>query len=210
MDPQDSQITTIKNWLGTGSINIFGLPLSGKDTVGIKLAEALHGKFLSSGMILRYYSESDHKLNTQLNSGTLTPTDQFYDLVLPYFAREDLAQYPLILSSIGRWNDEAQTVMDSAKSTGHEIKAALLLNVSEAVVTARLEHSRALQDRTNRADDKDHQALQTRINEFHTKTMPVVRIYKDLNLLITVNADQSREAVFNETIQKLAAFAIRN
>ena len=53
----DDRIKTIKDWLGTGSINIFGLPMSGKDTQGIKLAEALGAKFLSSGMIIRAMEE---------------------------------------------------------------------------------------------------------------------------------------------------------
>ena len=49
----EEKIETIKEWLGTGSINIFGLPMSGKDTQGIKLAETLGAKFLSSGLIIR-------------------------------------------------------------------------------------------------------------------------------------------------------------
>ena len=53
MEPDFQQkILTIKQWLGTGSINIFGLPMSGKDTVGVKLAEFLGGKFLSSGLTI--------------------------------------------------------------------------------------------------------------------------------------------------------------
>ena len=49
----EERIDTIKKWLGYGSINIFGLPMSGKDTQGVKLAETLNAKFLSSGMIIR-------------------------------------------------------------------------------------------------------------------------------------------------------------
>ena len=49
----EEKISKIKEWLGRGSINIFGLPMSGKDTQGVKLAETLGAKFLSSGMIIR-------------------------------------------------------------------------------------------------------------------------------------------------------------
>ena len=57
MDRQNlnEKIEMIKNWLGTGSLNIFGLPMSGKDTVGMRLAEDLQAKFLSSGIIIRAY-----------------------------------------------------------------------------------------------------------------------------------------------------------
>ena len=84
----DEKIKIIKKWLGTGSINIFGLPMSGKDTQGIKLAELLNAKFLSSGMIIRTMeTETKQKLS---DKGNLIPTNIFYEWVLPYFERRDL------------------------------------------------------------------------------------------------------------------------
>ena len=57
----EEKIAKIKEWLGTGSINIFGLPMSGKDTVGIRLAEALGARFLSSGIIIRAMEQEKNK-----------------------------------------------------------------------------------------------------------------------------------------------------
>ena len=57
----EEQLQKIKTWLGTGSINIFGLPMSGKDTVGIRLAERLGAKFLSSGIIVRAIEEATNQ-----------------------------------------------------------------------------------------------------------------------------------------------------
>ena len=201
----ESQIETIKEWLGTGSINIFGLPMSGKDTQGIKLAEALNGKFLSSGMIIRAMEEETRQNTT--GEGYLTPTNLFYEWVLPYFERRDLFKYPLILSSIGRWQGEEDQVMSVAAGCGHEIKAAILLNISEADVENRFKESKLTQDRGERQDDKDLDIFHTRLQEFRTKTIPVLQHYKSLELLIEVNGDQSREAVFNEIISKLYAKA---
>ena len=39
----EEKFEKIKEWLGTASVNIFGLPMSGKDTVGMRLAEKLDG-----------------------------------------------------------------------------------------------------------------------------------------------------------------------
>ena len=89
----DQRIDIIKNWLGTGSINIFGMPYSGKDTLGIRLAEALGGKFLSSGLILRAAEEQDKSLRNEMAAGELADTDKFRGLVLPYFFK------PLIRAS---------------------------------------------------------------------------------------------------------------
>ena len=121
----EEKISTIKTWLGTGSINIFGLPMSGKDTQGIKLAEALNAKFLSSGLIIRA-KEAETKQEYS-EHGALIPTNVFYEWVLPYFERPDLFEYPLILSSIGRWAGEETEVMSIAAGAGHHIKAVILL-----------------------------------------------------------------------------------
>ena len=197
----EDKITAIKQWLDTGSINIFGLPMSGKDTQGIRLAEALGAKFLSSGMIIRAM-ESETKQNLT-GTGNLIPTNVFYEWVLPYFERRDLFNYPLVLSSIGRWQGEENQVMSVASGAGHEIKAVIILNVSEADVEERFKTAQTLQDRGERQDDKDLQVFRNRLQEFRTKTLPVIQHYQSLGLLIEVKGDQSREAVFNEIIDKL-------
>jgi adenylate kinase len=197
----EEKIAKIKEWLGTGSVNIFGLPMSGKDTQGIKLAEALGGKFLSSGIVIRA-KEAETKQKYSSN-GALIPTDVFYEWVLPYFEREDLKDYPLVLSSIGRWEGEENEVLAAAANSKHEIKATVLLNVSEADVEKRFEVAKDLGDRGDRADDKDIVTFRTRLEEFRTKTMPVIVHYQNLGVLVNVNGDQPREAVFNEIVDKL-------
>ena len=201
----EEKIKVIKEWLGTGSINIFGLPMSGKDTQGVKLAEMLGAKFLSSGMIIRAMeNETRQKLS---DKGNLIPTNIFYEWVLPYFERRDLFNYPLVLSSIGRWSGEETQVMSVAAGAGHEIKAAIILNISEADVENRFNEAKILNDRGERDDDKDLQIFHTRLKEFREKTLPVLQHYHSLGLLIEVNGDQTREAVFNELVEKLYAKA---
>ena len=197
----DTKIEKIKAWLGTGSINIFGLPMSGKDTQGIKLAKALDGKFLSSGMIIRAMEKETRKDYSK--KGALIPTDIFYEWVLPYFKRPDLAKFPLVLSSIGRWSGEETEVMAAAAESNHEIKAVVILNISEADVEERFNAAKILDDRGDRDDDKDLTIFKTRLQEFREKTLPVLQHYKSLGLLIEVNGDQTRDAVFNEIVEKL-------
>lgn len=201
----EEKIEAIRKWLGTGSINIFGFPMSGKDTQGVKLAEALGGKLLSSGIIIRANEAEQHKKLT--DKGNLIPTDIFYEWVLPYFERSDLKDSPLVLSSIGRWFGEEDTVMETAERTGHPIKAAVLLNISEADVLARFQKLQILNDRGERQDDKDLNVFQVRLDEFREKTMPVLEHYKALGLLVNVNGDQSREEVFEDIVNKLYEFS---
>lgn len=199
------KINVIKEWLGTGSVNIFGLPMSGKDTQGVKLAELLGAKFISSGMIIRAMEAETKQYYT--NNGGMLPTNIFYEWVLPYLERRDLFNYPLVLSSIGRWSGEEAQVMSVAAGAGHEIKAVIILNISEADVENRFNEAKTLDDRGERPDDKTIEIFHNRLKEFREKTLPVIQHYKSLGLLIEVNGDQTREAVFNELVEKLYAKA---
>ncbi len=179
--------------------------MSGKDTQGVRLAEALDAKFLSSGIIIRAMEKQTRQNFSE--KGDLIPTDVFYEWVLPYFDRPDLKTSPLILSSIGRWSGEENEVMSSAKNSGHEIKAAILLNISEADVENRFQAAKILNDRGEREDDKKFEVFENRLKEFREKTLPVLQHYKSLGLLVEVNGDQLRDQVFAEIVAKLAAKA---
>ena len=98
--------------------------------------------------------------------------------------------------------------MSVAASAGHPIKAAIILNVSEAEAENRFNEAKVLNDRGDRADDKAIETFYVRLKEFRTKTLPVIQHYKSLGLLIEVNGHQLREAVFNEMIDKLYTKAI--
>lgn len=203
----EEQLQAIKKWLGTGSINIFGVPMSGKDTVGVRLAEALGGKFLSSGLIARTLEESTNQNVT--GGGKLMPSNLFYDWVLPYFEKKELWEYPLILSSIGRWEGEENQVMSVAKSSGHPIRAVVMLQLSEEDAIGRWEAAKLLNDRGLRADDADPKIFQTRLNEYREKTVPVLRHYQELGLLVPVKANAPRDQVFANVVDALASFASR-
>ncbi len=203
----EQKIEQIKAWLGIGSINIFGLPMSGKDTVGVQLAEKLGAKFLSSGIIIRAMEQASGQALT--HDGKLVPSSVFYDWVLPYFEREELWKYPLVLSSIGRWSGEEDEVMTVARSSGHTIRAVIELQLSEQDVVDRWEAAKLLGDRGLRSDDSDPAVFQTRLNEYYEKTLPVLKRYQELGLLVPVPAYFSREKVLENVIDALADFASR-
>lgn len=203
----DEQIQNIKNWLGRGSINIFGLPMSGKDTVGVRLAEAIGGKFLSSGIIIRAAEKANQQNHT--GGGKLTPTNVFYEWVLPYFEKNELLNYPLVLSGIGRWEGEEDQVMSVARRSGHPIRVVVMLQLSEKDATERWEAAKILNDRGLRADDADPEVFQTRIEEYREKTLPVLKHYQELGLLLPVKANAPREQVFANVLEALDGFASR-
>ena len=200
----NEKLEKIKNWLETGSLNIFGLPMSGKDTVGMRLAEDLQAKFLSSGIIIRAYEAEQNEDMT--GSGKLIPTNTFYDIILPYFSREELHNDSLVLSSVGRWSGEEDKIMEAAKAGGHEIKAVVLLDLTEEEVKNRFEAAKELNDRGERADDANIEVFETRLAEFREKTMPVLNHYDELKMLVKVPAIGSRDEVYTNVIDRLIEF----
>lgn len=200
----NEKLEKIKSWLGTGSLNIFGLPMSGKDTVGMRLAEDLQAKFLSSGIIIRAYEAEQNEDMT--GSGKLIPTNTFYDIILPYFSREELRNDSLVLSSVGRWSGEEDKIMEAAKAGGHEIKAVVMLDLTEEEVKNRFEAAKELNDRGERADDANIEVFETRLAEFREKTMPVLNHYDELKMLVKVSASGSRDEVYTNVIDRLVEF----
>ena len=199
----EQNISTIRNWLGTGSINIFGMPFAGKDTVGIRLADDLGAKFLSSGLILRHSAENDQELAKEMNSGLLASTDKFSEIILPYFAMPELRNFPLILSSVGRWEGEEYPVIETCESTNHPIKAVILLNISESEARKRRDVAETLMDRGARQDDKDLIVFDKRVEEFIQKTMPVIETYRKRNLLVSITATADRDTVYSNVVAGL-------
>ena len=200
----------IRNWIGTGSINIFGKPFSGKDTVGNRLAAELQGVLLSSGEILRQAQSNDENLKNEMNSGALANTDKFRSIVLPYFAKEELKDKPLIMSSIGRWEGEEIDVIKAAEAAGHPIKVALELVISEEEMEKRRQAALESGDRGSRGDDNSEEVLQKRIDEFNEKTLPVLATYEKMGLLVRVQTDSDRDTVFRRVLEAISDFSIDN
>lgn len=200
----------IRNWIGTGSINIFGKPFSGKDTVGNRLAAELQGVLLSSGEILRQAQSNDENLKNEMNSGALANTDKFRSIVLPYFAKKELKDKPLIMSSIGRWEGEEIDVIKAAEAAGHPIKVALELVISEEEMEKRRQAALESGDRGSRGDDNSEEVLQKRIDEFNEKTLPVLATYEKMGLLVRVQTDSDRDTVFRRVLEAISDFSIDN
>lgn len=198
----EQEIAKIKQGLGTGSINIFGAPMSGKDTVGKSLAKMLGAKFLSSGEIIREF-EAKSKEN-MTTGGELIKTDQFYEIVLPYFRRSELSGKGLILSSVGRWNGEEVAVLAEAKKSGHPIRLVLFLDLAEEEIIKRWEVAKETADRGERADDRNLEILKIRLQEFKQKTLPVLEKYKKLGLLLPIQVSGDREEVLKLVVTEIS------
>ncbi len=204
-DLTTTDIEIITQWLGTGAINIFGLPFAGKDTHGHRLAELFGASIMGGGDILRN-SVIPPRVKEIIDSGRLAPTDDYVRIVLPYLSREEFAGRPLVLSSVGRWHGEEPGVIEAAAAANHPLKAVLFLSVSEAVAHERFVTSREDETRGERADDAEH-ILATRFAEFRDKTLPVIEFYREKGMLIEVDGNPPKDEVHQTILRGLLRLA---
>ena len=204
-DLTTTDIEIITQWLGTGAINIFGLPFAGKDTHGHRLAELFGASIMGGGDILRNSVIPPH-VKEIIDSGRLAPTDDYVRIVLPYLSREEFADRPLVLSSVGRWHGEEPGVIEAAAAANHPLKAVLFLSVSEAVAHERFVTSREDETRGERADDAEH-ILATRFTEFRDKTLPVIEFYREKGTLIEVDGNPPKDEVHQTILRGLLRLA---
>jgi adenylate kinase len=194
------KIKKVKKWLGSGSINIFGIQFSGKDTQGRLLANTLDCPLIGGGDILRS-SEIPDRAKEALKLGKYIDSQDYLNIMLPYFNRTELVNRPLILSSVGRWIGEEVSVIEALQSSGHQIKAVVYLKLDEDESYKRLDKS----DRGR--DDDHHENLRSRINEFKSKTLPVVEAYKKYCPVLEIDGSPAPEKVFSNLINSLYKIA---
>lgn len=196
----------VRDWLGSGSINIFGMPFAGKDTQAELLATEFSGVRLSGGEILRGSPIPQH-VKEIIDAGGLAPTQDYINIVLPYLSRSEFSGKPLILSSVGRWHGEEEGVMQSLERSNHQLKAVVLLRIDEPTINARLQVAIETGDRGDRADDSQEK-LKLRLSEFQNKTLPVIDFYRKKGLLIEIDASGHVIDVTRDIIDALAKQAV--
>lgn len=204
MDIKPLETKLLHNWLGSGSINIFGRPFSGKDTQAKILADFFNCFVIGGGDLIRNSNATSVK--RFIEEGKLAPQADYLKIVLPLLNQAKYQNKPLILSSLGRWHSEEKEILESTNKANHPIKAVIYLDISEQIVYERLQKAQQLKDRGHRKDD-NHASIKTRLQEFKLKTIPVINVYQQKNLLIQINGNQSRMQVTKEIFQKLISVA---
>jgi adenylate kinase len=197
---EDAKIQTIRSWLGTGSINLFGRPFSGKDTQADILSKILDAPIIGGGDIIR--NSQDETVKEIVGKGALAPTQAYLDMVLPYFSQQEWAGGPIILSSVGKWSGEETSIIKALEKSHHQLKAVVYFDFSEDQVLQRWQAAQSIGDRGSRADD-DRTALDVRFDEFRNKTLPVVEFFRREGLLIEIDADQTHAKVTEDILTAL-------
>jgi adenylate kinase len=200
-------VEVVRPWLGTGSINIFGLPAAGKDEQGRALSGLLGAVLLQPGVFMRLPGWLSDSATESMNQGLLLRPEEAIELFTRLFREFTDPDKPFVLTSMGRHDGEQQSVMAAASEAGHPVRVVVLLSVTVAEAKRRqlLEVGRA--DREIRAD-RDPSIIDTRFNEFRVHTRPVIDFYRQEGILLEVDGTGTIEEVTLRLLQSLANFSV--
>lgn len=197
---EESEIKRIKDWLGTGSIIIFGMPMSGKETQVELLGKVLEAPTIGGGEILRSVELPPEVLKI-MEAGDLIPNKDFFEIVLPYLQQDEFSGRPLVLSALGKREGEEQVVFDAARKSGHPIRHAFLLKIREETAIQRQADSVR-----GRVDDQ-LDILKIRFARFHEQTAPVINFYLQKDMLSEIDGELPVDEVARLLLEKLSNIA---
>lgn len=203
---------------------IMGVQGCGKGTQAKMLQQDFDLVHISVGDMFRWHIQSHTKLAARIRrivaSGALVPDDVVADVVK---ARLDLHDwnYGFILDGFPRNPTQAEFFLES-----YDIDAVILIQVPDEVVMERILSRRlcrtcgmdynliysrpAVPDTcdvcrgalVSRPDDTP-EAIRARLNDYHTKTHPVLELFRRKELIVTANGTRSPEEVQQEIRQQL-------
>lgn len=191
---------------------IMGVQGCGKGTQAKLLKEALDLVHISVGDMFRWHIQSHTKLGARIkrimDEGQLVPDDVVEEVVKQRLDQHDW-NYGFILDGFPRNPRQAAFFLES-----YDIDAVLLIDVPDALVQERILNRRlcpkcgldynlifhrpAVANRcdvcgaelTARADDTP-EAVQARLKDYHTKTQPILDLFRRKELVVVVDGTRS-------------------
>lgn len=206
------------------NILLIGGPGSGKGTLGKFLAEN-NGVHLSTGELFRFHMENDTEIGLEvkeiIKAGGLADDKITLDMM-----EEEVSKLYPTSEMVRRLNVEKEPTIDNSDVTlifdgfprtidqvpmldemldifCRKLDIAIFLDVPDDVMMTRMQERARLE---NREGDDDPEYCKKRIEVYNVRTSPLLDLYRDRGILLTVDGTKSieevREHVSSILIQK--------
>jgi adenylate kinase len=191
------------------NILLLGPQGSGKGTQAKKISEAYEIPHIATGDMFRAAIATDGELGRQvaplLASGQLVPDDVTIALIRERLSEDD-AQEGFVLDGFPRNIAQAEALDAMLEEIDRPLSAVLLLELSDDTARTRLGKRAVLE---GRADDQPD-AIERRLNTYHSETEPVVDHYLATGKLVKMHAERPIDEVWAEiedTLEQVQARA---
>lgn len=177
-----------------------GISGSGKGTVAEHLQRALEESIIiSTGGTLREIARQPNLMGRYirdiLDRGGLVPHWVASFLWIRKLTEELRGDEHLIFEGAPRRIEEARLMDEVMKALGRPLPVAAYLELPPRAAEERLV-------KRGRSDD-NHRAIRARFEFFRKHVHPVIRYYRNQKRLVTINADQTRDEVWEEARRAL-------
>ena len=183
---------------------LFGPPVAGKGTQAKILIDKFNIAQISTGDMLREEVSSNSDLGKAAKSimdkGDLVSNEIIMSMIEKRITKED-CKNGFILDGFPRTLIQAENLENILKNMNLKINKVIEINVDEDLLLRRIVN-RASESKNIRDDDNSN-ILKNRIIVYKKDTLPVLKYYKDLNILKTIDGSQSIEKVTEDILNLL-------
>lgn len=212
-------------------IILFGVQWSGKGTQCRKLLSHYGEQlvYFESWTILRALKSNDNAIGNYVKSiidQWIYLPDEFLIWLVDLFLQVLKPQQAMLLDGFPRRLGQMHMYLNRIRTLDRSV-IGIYLELDKDIAIDRLSHRRVCplcstsgivysQDQhvqctkcnvamIQRVDDTPH-AIAARINQYEQETQPVLDYYREHNMLVTVNANQSEDKVFENIIQAIGSY----
>tara|TARA_B100000963_G_scaffold166862_1_gene144839 strand:- start:330 stop:896 length:567 start_codon:yes stop_codon:yes gene_type:complete len=183
---------------------LFGPPGAGKGTQAKFLINKFNIAQISTGDMLRDEVKSNSNLGkvakSIMDKGDLVSDEIIMSMIKERIKKED-CENGFILDGFPRTLIQAENLDYILKEMDLKINKVIEINVDENLLLRRI-INRASESKNTRDDDNSN-ILKNRISVYKKDTLPVLKYYKDLNKLKTIDGMQSIEKVSDDILKLL-------
>ncbi len=181
-------------------IVLMGAPGAGKGTQAKQLQAALGLPQVATGDLFRENLKNETELGqmvkTYMDKGNLVPDEITVAMVKERLSRPD-CQNGAVLDGFPRTTAQAEALDRLLKEFNSQVSIVPSIYVDQDVLVARLLKRAEIEGRT----DDNEETIRNRMQVYENKTAPLLDYYRQRNLLVEINGDQSIELVQDDLLK---------
>lgn len=184
---------------------IVGPPGAGKGTQATYISDELQIPAISTGAIFRQNmadgTELGQKAKEYMEAGNLVPDEITDAMVKERLSHDDVAN-GFLLDGYPRNRAQVAALDEVLAESGDSLDAVLELSIPDDLIVGRLLKRAEIEGRSDDTED----VIRHRINVYHQETAPLVDVYKERGLLLTVDGVGTIEEVLDRILTQLNEF----
>lgn len=177
---------------------LLGLPGSGKGSLGKHIVEKYGLIHISTGDLIREHQKNGTKIGKMADElsdkGMYLP-----DNVVIQMVKEEVIKHKdangFIFDGFPRTKEQAKHIMSFLHTRSCPLTAVVYIEAEKEAIIKRIKRRAQLSERV---DDSDGVIIEKRINEYESKTKPIIKFFQQKGVLFELNGNKTIEEANRE------------